>query len=231
MTGGVVPSQRKIEVLNDDPFLDGPTQYLCKTLALELAKVRPFAQVFGEFIDGYMRMDYAIRNLPALRIYNTTYAKTAESWYIEGEVTADIIWPAELRRGEVQLLPDMVTAALIQQFRRMSFFTTVLAKVKGLNELGKSMRIDKGAAFQLSAEEVVPLTQLQINFRIDLSAWDRWLEEDARTKDEPFQRTLLNLESFIGRIGAVRDDATDAELAAEENSLEIGVEQSTLTED
>lgn len=234
MTSTKLPEkvEEKIAALDANPFLDGPTEFLTKTVCEEIVKVPAFALTFGDFIDHYMRMDYAVRNLPALRIYNSTYAKTAESWYIEGELTADIIWPASLRRGQLQLLPDMVTAALIQQFRRPTFFRNVCARVHGLNTLGKTMRVDKGAAFEIKDGELVPLTQISIDFRIDLSAWDRWLEEDARTKDEPFERTLQDLAVFIGKIGAVRDDATAEELAAQENNeVEIGVEQSTSTED
>jgi len=234
MTNKTLPQgiQEKLEALDANPFLDGPTEFLTKTVCAELVKVPAFSLVFGEFIDHYMRMDYAVRNLPALRVYNNTYAKTAESWYIEGELIADLIWPASMRRDELQLLPDMVTAALIQQFRRPTFFRNVLATVHGLNVLGKVMRVDKSAMFEISDQNFVPLTQVVIDFRIDLSAWDRWLEEDARTKDEPFERTLANLATFIGKIGAVRDDASNADLAAQANNeVEIGLEQSTTTED
>ena len=65
----------------------------------------------------------------------------------------------------------------------------------GLNELGKTFTVDKSLAFQPeSSQEIVPMTRLTINFRIDLREWDAFLESDNRTKDDPFERTLADLE-------------------------------------
>lgn len=227
MSPPLSPVEGKLEALiAANPFLDGPSEFLCKAVCDELKKVRAFALTFGEFIDPYMRMDYSIRNLPALRVYNESFVKSSQNWWITGELKLDCIWPASLRRVELQALPDMIGAAMVQQFRRTRFFNAVLDEVPGLNWLGKDLRVDKTPGFELREGEIVPLTQIVADFRIDVSAWDRYLEQDARTVDEPFERTLKDLETIIGTIGGVRED-TDLSLGADSAGITVGVEQST----
>lgn len=204
-----------------DPFLDNPAEFLVKTVALKLKEYDVWTRIFGEYIDPYKRMDYGINSLPALRIYNNETVKTYDSWFVEGDLIMDIIWPASIRRPELQQLPDTVSHALLQQFRRPSFFSAVetepdpspgtregykIAGVPGLNELGKRFRVDKSLGFQLSNDEVVPLTQMTVNFRVDLRQWDEYLVENLRTKDDPFEQTLGDLETIVTTIEGLRDD-------------------------
>lgn len=186
-------------------FLTGPAEFLCAELAKSLLAIPVWALIFGEFIDPYKRMDYPIRALPALRIYNNSFVKSFESWFIEGDIIADIIFPANIRRKELQQLPDSITAALLQQFRSSSFFSNMFNVVPGLNELGKRFSADKSLAFEWG-EDLVPLTQVTLNFRMDLRQWDLYLESDNRTKDLPFERTLGDLERIVATIQGLRDE-------------------------
>lgn len=186
-------------------YLTGPAEFLCKEICAQLVAIDVWSKLFGEYIDPYKRMDYPIRGTPALRVYNNTFVKEYESWFIEGDVTADLIFPASLRRKELQQIPDSISAALLQQFRRTGFFTSICAKVPGLNELGKRFDVDKSLAFEWG-EELLPLTQVTLNFKIDLRQWDLYLETDNRTKDDPFCRTLGDLNRIITTIQALRDD-------------------------
>lgn len=198
-------------------FLTGPAEFLCAEVAKALLNLPVWKSIFGEFIDPYKRMDYPIRALPALRIYNNSFVKTFDSWFIEGDLISDIIFPANIRRKELQQLPDSITAALLQQFRSPSFFGGVTAVVPGLNELGKRFSVDKSLAFEWG-DDLVPLTQVTLNFRMDLRQWDLYLEEDNRTKDLPFERTLGDLTRIVTTIQGLRDeDPTSVEISLQDD--------------
>ena len=201
-----------------NPFLDGPTEFLVKVVAEEISKVPQFKAIFGDFIEPYMRMDFPVRSLPALRIYNRAWTKEAESWFINGDLVADVIWPASIRRTETQHLPDTICAALCQQFRRPRFFhDQVGARVPGLNELGKIFSVEKNLGFEW-ADDFLPLTEITVNFRLDLRAWDDYLEDTYRTKDDPFEKTLEDLHVIAAQIQAMRDDNE-----TEEPGVEVGI--------
>lgn len=191
-------------------YLTGPGEFLVKEIAKHLLSVPVWKAIFSEFIDPYKRMDYGENNLPALRIYNNSFTKNAESWFVDGDIVCDLIFPANIVRAEAEQLPDSITAALLQQFRRPSMFNALLEKVPGLNELGKRFAVDKNLAFEWSEELLVPLTQVSLNFRIDLRQWDLYLEDDNRTKDNPFERTLGDLERIVTTIQALRTEDPDS---------------------
>ena len=130
----------------------------------------------------------------------------------------DVIFPTNLRRKLQQKYQDIITSALCQQFRRDSFFLTVGNDVPGLNELGKEYTADKSLGFVWggNATEAAPLTQIRANFRLDLRQWDDFLISDDRTKNDPFEKTLGDLQSITSVIDALKDDDT-VELSIEAN--------------
>jgi hypothetical protein len=198
-------------------FLTSPAEFLCEQCALKLRSVPNWRAIFGDSIDAYCRMDYSQRALPALRIYNKVYDKQFESWWVEGDLVLDVIFPASIRRRETQQYADTVAGALLQQFRRVDFFNAMSAVVPAINELGKKFRVNKSLAFEFSEENLVPMTQILVNFKIDLRIWDTYLESDYRTKDDPFERTLANLAKIATTIIAVDDDGdVDISLAGPE---------------
>lgn len=201
------------------PFFTGPAEFLVQETCRQLKLVSQWVKIFGDLIDPYKKMDYSMRALPALRIYNDDCRKEFESWFVEGDLKADIILPAVLRRNELQQVQDTLSMALLQQFRRPTFFETMNARVPGLNELGKRFSVDKSLGFEWE-ENWVPLTQITINFRLDLRIWDDYLEETDRTKDSPFEKVLGNLEKIATTIEGLKEDSTEAE-------IEIGIEQKT----
>lgn len=202
----------RLDALKPDLFLDGPTEFLIKSIAQELLKVPQFAEIFGESVDGYKRMDYSMRELPGLRIYNENMEKEFESWFINGDVIADVILPPEIRRNETQQFQDTLSSALLQQFRRPTFFNTLLNLVPGLNELGKRYSVNKSLGFMYGDEDMAPLTQISLNFRLDLREWDRYLEERGSTKDDPFEITLGKLTQINKTIRGLRDDLSTKEV-------------------
>lgn len=207
--------------VKESPYFNGPAEFLVQEIARQLLAVPQWKLFFGEFIDPYKRMDYAVRNLPALRIYNDVTQKKFESWFLEGPVKADIIFPAVLRRDELQQVQDTVSMALLQQFRRPTFFDTLCARVPGLNELGKAFDVDKSLGFEWGEAEV-PLTQITINFRLDLRVWDDYLEETDRTKDSPFEAVLGNLNRVSTVIRGLKDDdSVEVEVGLENNTTGV----------
>lgn len=188
-----------------DLWLDGPGEFLVKRIVDQLKATPQWTAIFGDFIDPYQRMDYGERNLPSLRVYCEQYTKEFESWFINGDVVADIIFPPNLRRNELEQIPDTVSAAMLQQFRRPKLFEALTVLVPGLNELGKRFEVDKTLAFEWG-ENLVPLTQIRVNFRLDLRRWDEYLEETNRTKDDPFTRVLGNLDLVASTIRGLNDD-------------------------
>ena len=196
-------------------FIDNPAEFLVWKTAERIGEVPQFRALFGDSIDGYERMDYSMRALPALRFYNTNYTKESESWFINGDVVADIIFPADLRRRELQQYADTVSGALLQQFRRTNFFVQMCEDVPGLNELGKVFSVNKNGQFQVN-EDLVPVTQLTLNFRLDLRVWDEYLTDTLRTVNDPFEVTLGNLALIAARIRGV-NDATVTQVEVPQN--------------
>lgn len=186
-------------------YFNGPTEFLVQEIVRQLKLVTQWAKLFADNIDYYKRMDYSFRALPALRIYNDTLEKEFESWFINGDIKADVIFPASVRRNELQQIQDTVSMALLQQFRRPEFFDLMGQKVPGLNELGKRFTVDKSLGFEWE-EAMVPLTQITINFRLDLRIWDNYLEETYRTKDTPYEASLKDLDRIVSEIQGLKDN-------------------------
>lgn len=210
------------ESLETTLFLTGPAEFLCAEIATKLLSITAWSTIFGEYIDPYKRMDYSFRALPALRVYNNSYLKSYESWFVDGDITLDIIFPANLRRKETEQLPDTVSAALLQQFRSSTFFEDLCGKVPGLNELGKRVDVDKSLAFEWG-ENLLPLTQILMNFRVDLRKWDEYLESNYREKETPFERTLEDLTEIFTEIRAVGDNLSNED---EDVNVTVDIEQS-----
>lgn len=191
--------------LSENLFYVGPEEFLINAIKDEIKKVTQFNALFGDSIDAYQRQDYSIRELPALRMYTERFTKEFDSWFVAGDLKVDIIYPASLRRDQLMQYQMTISSAIIQQFRRVSFFNAITEKVPGLNELGKRVDIDTSLGFQRE-EEIVPLTQITLNFRIDLRIWDDYLTQTNRTKDEPFCETIVDLDRIVSVIQGLKDN-------------------------
>lgn len=212
-------SERIDNLDNPALFYSGPGEFLAKNIAEQLALVPQFQAVFGPKIDAYQREDYSMRDLPALRIYNTMFRKEYESWFINGDIKIDIVLPALVRREFLQRYQDTLTSALCQQFRRKTFFETIESLVPGLNELGKEFEADKTLGFKIG-ENLVPMTQISLNFRLDLRIWDEYLTRDDRTKDEPFEKTLGDLTDIHNVISAMDENSIKYVEIDSDNTIE-----------
>lgn len=217
-------SEPRISKLNPERtlFKEQPAEFLVRFVAQELLKVTQFKALFGENIHPYKKMDYSIRELPAMRIYNDRYNKNFDSWFVEGEIVIETMMPADIRREETQYFQDIICGAVLAQFRRPSFFTTMCDLVPGLNELGKTVSVDKALGFEWE-NQIVPLTRITLNFRIDLREWDDSVyPESDRTKDSPFEAVLGDLERIVSVIDGLRDDF--------ESNIQVEIDQ-TIEQD
>lgn len=206
-----------VEPVESNLFLTQPGEFLVSVFVAELKKDPAWAALFGEYIEDYERMDFSIRSLPAMRIYCERYRKDFETWYESGDIIIDVIWPASIRRGELNRLPQTIAGAMIQQLRRPTFFAAICDQVPGLNELGKTVNADFDLGFKWQ-DDIIPLTRITANFRVLLNEWDEYLESDYRTRDQPFRRTLGDLRSIVTTINALRTtDPEDVELSIEIN--------------
>lgn len=193
-------------------FYDGPGEFLCRETAKQLLIDTVWADFFGPEIYGYKKMDFQIRALPGMRIYCDRVRKEAESSWITGELKADIILPPEIRRDLNQQVQDTVSHALLQQFRRPDFFELMKSIVPGLNELGRTFDIDKSLGFDFGDDEdVAPLTQISINFRLDLRQWDQYLEDTLRTKESPYAEVLKEFKRMVTTVSG-QGDTGDEEI-------------------
>lgn len=211
----------KLERLTPHLFLDGPAEFITKSIAVALIQEPHFRQIFGDSVELYDREDFSMRELPALRVYNFTYTKEHESHYINGDIKLDVILPPLLRRDQTEEVQGKIAGALLQQFRRPEFFAAMQQKIPGLNELGKVFSVNKSLGFQnTSMTDECPCTQITLNFRLDLKQWDQYLEDTGRTKDDPFDVTLEDLRTVASTIQGIRKDA---DLTTKD--VEIGTKQ------
>lgn len=188
-------------------FIDGPGDYLCKLVCEEIIKVPQWKKFFVNLdnVAAYEREDFSFRTLPAMRCFSTSMKKEHESHYVNGDVIIDVIFPASIRRAEFQYLQDVVSSAMLQQFRRPGFFKALQGVVPGLNELGKVFEVNKDLEMYLE-KTLCPVTRMTLNFRLDLKDWDQYLEREGRTKEDPFEVTLGELEMVASVIQGLNDD-------------------------
>lgn len=196
------------ESLETSLFLTQPGEFMVEQFVTLLKADAAWSTLFGDVIDSYDRMDYSQRELPAIRCYVEHSRKDYDSWFEDGEVKIDIIWPASIRRKELQRLPSTVAGAMLQQLRRAEFFISMCDKIPGLNEFGKRVTKDLSLGFAWQ-EGVIPLTQITANFRIDLREWDLYLESDNRTTGSPFVRSLEDLAEIRATIDALESNDPD----------------------
>jgi len=202
----------RIELLDRPDWFLQPGDRITASIVEELLAEPVMAKIFGDRILPFKKMDFSARDFPALRVYSPTGNKVAETWYLNGDVRAEVIFPASLRHNENQKFPDLVTSALLALFRAQPFFERVRAKVPGLNQLGWSFSYDKDLGFiARDAEDINPLTQITLNYRVNLNEWDEYLESDDRTPERPFEKTLGDLEKMYIELQAKNDDNTTAD--------------------
>jgi len=198
----------------DSFFLTGPGEDLVFKTMMQLASVPGFLKLFGPWkaptgtiADNnqrwadYNRHDWSLRMLPAINVYESgTVSRTSDQGFLNGQMTIMTLWPASFRRPDSRrieaayqgVMNNFFSSQYVTQMLDEIYFNQRPMKVYGLNELGKTLNWTPNVE-GLVEGTLVPVTILDIPYRIDLRAWNRALEFMGRTKENPFVDSLADL--------------------------------------
>jgi hypothetical protein len=192
----------------DDLFLTSPGEDIVAKTLLRLSVVPAMVALFGPYTSDaagnktsnqqrwadYQRMDWSVRQLPAINVFESaTESKDSDQAYLRGTVQLQVFWPPNFRREDLARVPGAFKG-VVQNFFSSDYVATMLdelyhiqrpEKVYGLNEYGKTMTWSPNVE-GLVEDELVPVTIVDVQYRIDLRSWYRALEFMGRTKAQPF---------------------------------------------
>jgi hypothetical protein len=214
--------QIKQEELSKD-FLSGPGEVLVPKFIQALASVKPFTELFGPYTKpkdpntrwaDYPRFDWSNRQLPAINIYEKEpEEKSSSNAWLLGTIGIQVFWPASFRRSDLSRIPRTFSAALLN-FLESDAAYGLFPLVPGLNEFGRNVVWTPNVEGMIESE-LVPVTMVEVKYRVDLRAWYRFLELDSRTKGLPFERTLAPWDATAVEIDGVIDDPEVTEVVVE----------------
>lgn len=189
-------------------FLSGPGEALVPYFLAALSACEPFAKIFGpaktkkgEWLSwaDYPRDDWSIRQLPAVNVYEGgTETKQSPNGFLEGSLQVVVFWAPNLRRSDVSRMPAMFQAALLN-FLESDACRALLdphpavnvdTKVPGLNRLGAEVNWSPNTE-GIVEDELVPVTMVEVRYRVDLRRWYQFLESEGRTMSDPFRKDSL----------------------------------------
>jgi len=204
----------------DGLFLSSPGEDIVPKTLLQLSSIPAFVTLFGPYISDpngnktsnqqrwadYQRMDWSIRQLPAINVFEAASEnKDSDQAFLRGSVQIQVFWPPNMRREDLARVPAAFKG-VIQNFFSSDYVGQMLdelyyihrpMKVYGLNEYGKTLTWSPNVE-GIVEDELVPVTILDVQYRIDLRSWYRALEFMGRTKGNPFATTLKPLTNIGG---------------------------------
>ena len=221
--------------LNAD-FLSSPGDDLVDKTIAQLKKIPAMVKLFGDGENGswanYNRFDWPVRMLPAINILEAgSESKTSDNGYLTGTIQFQVYWPSEFRREDLSRVPT-VFKGVIENFFNSKFVGDMLdelatiqrdAKVYGLNEYGKTLTWSPNVE-GLNDGEMTPMTIVDVQYRIDLRAWERALEYQDRTVQNPFEKSLADLNGMLGEIDGVDNNTGDPIIVRVPVNINVGVE-------
>lgn len=232
---GQQPTQAGLE----EKFLTGPGQVLAQHVIDAMSSVLPFSELFGPSKDkdgkyslrwaDYARADWSIRELPAINIYEgSTEEKESSQAFVNGSLEIQVFWPPNLRRSDTARMQKILQAAVLNFFESDVAFNlldpgvpeanTSPLRVPALNAIGRQMSWTPNFD-AVVAEQIVPATLVDVRYRLDLRSWYRYLEEDDRTKEKPFERTLEPLTEVRGVYNGIQDgDPDDVQIEIDQDA-------------
>lgn len=188
------------------------------------ATVYPFQTIFGPYIPegpnldqqrwaGYERFDWSVRQLPTMNVFlGDVEDKDSDQAFLRGTVKIQVFWPPNQRRNDLMrvqtafkgVLQNFFASDYVKQMLDELYYIQRPAKVYGLNEYGKNMVWTPNME-GLVEDQLVPVTSMDVKYRIDLRAWYRALHYMDRTKAQPFQTPLADLTVIGGEYAGVTD--------------------------
>lgn len=219
----------------DDLFLTSPGEELSNKTLMQMAKIPGFTTLFGPYKSDdsgakntdqqrwadYNREDWSIRQLPALNVYESgSEDKESDNAYLNGTMRFQVFWPPNFRRSDIARV-QAAFKGVMENFFASQYVDAMLdehisiervEKVLGLNQYGKVLNWTPNVE-ALVENNLVPATIVDVRYRIDLRAWYRELEFQDRTRQEPFKKTLGDLQNINGEYdGTVQVDPEQVEL-------------------
>ncbi len=208
MNPETINGQRINQASLDASFLTGPGEDIVPKTLLQLSAIPQFVTLFGPYKSDasgnkksdqqrwadYQRMDWSIRQLPVINVFEAeSLNRDSDQAFLRGTVQIQAYWPANMRRGDLARVPATFSA-ILENFFSSHYCTDMLdphftiqrpMKVFGLNEYGKMLTWSPNVE-GLVENELVPVTILNVQYRIDLRAWYRQLHFTTRTRQNPF---------------------------------------------
>lgn len=224
--------RRKEVVAQFDP---SPGQTLVKRTLEAIAAIQCFQDLFGK-LKGfdqaeqryacYEKFDWSLRALPAVCLFESEpEIKQSDSAFVDGALRMMVFWPASFRRSDKQQIPVAFKGAM-QNFFASQFAAALLdpcpgvntaTKVPGLNKLGSELTWQPQVEGNIG-NEAVPVTVLDVKYRIDLRRWYQFLEEQGYTQADPFTKTAFSLDRIEGEYDGVTAETPlgDADIVFDE---------------
>lgn len=218
----------------DKIFLSTPGESLVAATLMQMSTIKnatgaAFTQLFGPYQPGvdqqrwadYPREDWSIRQLPAISIYEgESEDKTSSNAWLNGTITIVAAFAPNQRRSDLSRVQNTFKGVLQNFFESQScvdmldeiYWHERSMKVPGLNEYGKTMTWSPNVE-ALVEDKMVPVTLVNVRYRIDLRAWYRALEFQNRTQLDPYRDSLADL-TVIGTdfVGVINDDGTGVQI-------------------
>lgn len=215
-------------------YLTGPGEMLVANTLMQMSTIQnavgaAFVQLFGPYTAlkdqqrwaDYSRFDWSIRQLPAINVYEAeSQDKTSSNAWVNGTIAVMVLWPPNQRRSDLARVQMAFNGALQNFFESQQvvdmldelYWIQRPAKVPGLNEYGKIMTWVPNVE-GLVEDQMVPVTLVNVKYRLDLRAWYRALAFQNRTKLEPYYDSLSDLTVIGGNYaGVINDDGTDVQV-------------------
>lgn len=218
----------------DSLFLPTPGEVIVRNTLLQMSlipgdnNIFPFIQLFGPYQPSnnqqrwsdYSRYDWSIRQLPVVNVYEgETEEQTSRNAWLNGTIVMMALWPPNQRRSDLARV-QMTFKGIVQNFFESEYLQEMLdelywiqrpAKVPGLNEYGKQISWTPNVEGFVEDQQV-PVSMINIRYRLDLRAWYRWLHFTDRTIASPFEETLSPLTLVGGFYEGVVDTSGDSQV-------------------
>jgi len=214
----------------DSTFLSSPgEEIVAKTLMQMANPTSKFTELFGPYKPesqqqrwaNYSRYDWSIRQLPVINIYEADIQdKTSSNAWINGTIGIMVLWPPNQRRSDLARVQMAFQGALLNFYESQQvvdmldeiYWHVRPAKVLGLNEYGKIMTWTPNVEGFVEDQQV-PVTLVNVKYRLDLRAWYRDIEFQDRTQLNPTAATLSDLTDMGGNYAGVpNDEGTEIQL-------------------